>query len=296
MCYTFRVMRICEKNNDIILEDVKSFDLINTFECGQCFRWNYENDGFSGVALGEYLHICNADGKIIFKDTSLDTFKRVWWNYFDFERDYEKIKAELSQDSVLKTAIDFGGGIRILNQDAFECLISFIISASNNIPRIKKIIELLCLNFGEEFSKNGNTYHKFPSADILSKLSLEDLSVIKAGFRDKYILAAAKSVKSGQIDLDSLQNASFEYAKSQLLRLPGVGEKVASCILLFGLGKHEGFPVDVWVKRIMEYCYFDNEQTKETISEFAKDKFGTYRGFAQQYLFYWARENKIGIE
>ncbi|MCR4692801.1 MAG: hypothetical protein K5664_02865, partial [Firmicutes bacterium] len=111
-----------------------------------------------------------------------------------------------------------------------------------------------------------------------------------------YILAAANAVKSGQIDLLALRNASFEYAKSQLLRLPGVGEKVASCILLFGLGKHEGFPVDVWVKRIMEYCYFDNEQTKETISEFAKDKFGSLGGFAQQYLFYWARENKIGIK
>ena len=248
------------------------------------------------MALGEYLHICRSGDRFIFKNTSLETFNRVWRDYFDFERDYEKIKAELSQDSVLKTAIDFGGGIRILNQDAFECLISFIISASNNIPRIKKIIELLCLNFGEAFSKDGCIYHKFPTAYTLSQLSLEDLSVIRAGFRDKYILAAAKAVSLGQIDLDALKKGSFEYAKSQLLRLSGVGEKVASCILLFGLGKHEGFPVDVWVKRIMEYCYFDKEQTMETISEFAKDKFGDLGGFAQQYLFYWARENKIGIK
>jgi len=289
-------MRIYEKNDGLILENVSSFDLFHTFDCGQCFRWNYEEDGFSGVAFGEYLHICQRDGKIIFKDTSLDTFNRVWKHYFDLERDYEKIKAELSQDSVLKNAISFGGGIRILNQDAFECLISFIISASNNIPRIKKIIELLCLNFGDEFSKGGRIYHKFPTADTLSRLSLEDLSVIKAGFRDKYILSAAKAVSSGQLDLDALKKASFEYAKSQLLRLSGVGEKVASCILLFGLEKHEGFPVDVWVKRIMEYCYFDSEQTKETISEFAKNKFGSLGGFAQQYLFYWARENKIGIK
>lgn len=289
-------MRICEKNNDLIIYDMPSFDLFHTFDCGQCFRWNYEEDGFSGVALGEYLHICQGGGKIIFKDTSLETFNRVWRHYFDLDRDYEAIKIELSKDDVLKNAISFGGGIRILNQDAFECLISFIISASNNIPRIKKIIELLCANFGEEFSKGGRKYHKFPTPETLSSLSLEDLAVIKAGFRDKYILAAAKAVKNGQIDLDTLKNSSFDYAKSQLLRLSGVGEKVASCILLFGLEKHEGFPVDVWVKRIMEYCYFESEQTKETISEFAKNKFGALGGFAQQYLFYWARENKIGIE
>ncbi|MCR4718418.1 MAG: 8-oxoguanine DNA glycosylase [Firmicutes bacterium] len=289
-------MRVYEKNDDLILCDVSSFDLFHTFDCGQCFRWNYEEDGFSGVAFGEYLHICKRNGKIILKDTNLETFNRVWKHYFDLDRDYEAIKTELSKDDVLKNAISFGGGIHILNQDAFECLISFIISASNNIPRIKKIIELLCTNFGEEFVKSGRIYHKFPTAETISALSLEELSVIKAGFRDKYILAAAKAVKNGQIDLDALKKASFDYAKSQLLRLSGVGEKVASCILLFGLEKHEGFPVDVWVKRIMEYCYFDNEQPKEMISEFAKNKFGDLGGFAQQYLFYWARENKIGIK
>lgn len=289
-------MRVYEKNDDLILCDVPSFDLFHTFDCGQCFRWNYEEDGFSGIAFGEYLHICQMNGKIILKNTNLETFNRVWKHYFDLDRDYEAIKTELSKDDILKNAISFGNGIRILNQDAFECLISFIISASNNIPRIKKIIELLCVNFGEEFVNGGRIYHKFPTAETISVLSLEELSVIKAGFRDKYILAAAKAVKNGQIDLDALKKSSFDYAKSQLLRLSGVGEKVASCILLFGLGKHEGFPVDVWVKRIMEYCYFDNEQTKEAISEFAKNKFGDLGGFAQQYLFYWARENKIGIK
>lgn len=288
-------MRVYEKNGDIILENMPDFDLFNTFDCGQCFRWNREEDGFSGVAMGRYLHILQDKDSFIFKDTNLETFNTVWRNYFDFDRDYSKIKAKLSKDSVLKAAISFGGGIRILNQDAFECLISFIISASNNIPRIKKIIALLCENFGDKISQNGVTYYTFPTANTLSALSLADLSVIKAGFRDKYILSAAKAVKSGQLDLLALKNASFDYAKSQLLRLSGVGEKVASCILLFGLHKSEGFPVDVWVKRIMEYCYFDGEQSKDAISAFAKEKFGDLGGFAQQYLFYWARENKIGI-
>ena len=288
-------MRVCEKNDDLILENADHFDLFHTFGCGQCFRWDYKDGGFSGVAKGEYLRVFKDGANIVFKDTDTEAFNRVWRRYFDLDRDYGAIKAELSRDSVLKEAVGFGGGIRILNQDAFECLISFIISASNNIPRIKKIIGLLCLNFGERCEKKGHTYYKFPTADTLSSLELSDLSVIRAGFRDKYILAAARAVKSGQLDLLSLENASFDYAKSQLLRLPGVGEKVASCILLFGLGKYEGFPVDVWVKRIMEYCYFDGEKTKEEISEFAKERFGSLGGFAQQYLFYWARENKIGI-
>lgn len=288
-------MKVYEKNNDVILENMPDFNLFHTFDCGQCFRWNCENGGFSGIAMGNYLHILR-DGEIfIFKDTSLETFNSVWRDYFDLERDYSAIKGELSKDGVLKNAISFGGGIRILNQDAFECLISFIISASNNIPRIKKIIELLCQNFGEKSSNGSIIYNKFPTAEKISSLTIEDLQVIKAGFRDKYILAAAKAVTSGQLDLNALKKASFDYAKSQLLRLSGVGEKVASCILLFGLGKSEGFPVDVWVKRIMEYCYFEEPQSKEAILEFAKNKFGNLGGFAQQYLFYWARENKIGI-
>lgn len=295
MCYTLFVMKVYEKNNAIILENMPDFDLFHTFGCGQCFRWDYENDGFSGVAMGHYLHIVQKDNKIIFKNTSRETFDAVWRDYFDLDRDYSAIKTALSEDDVLKNAIGFGGGIRILNQDAFECLISFIISASNNIPRIKKIVGLLCQNFGKKILSGGNTYFAFPTAEAIASLTLEDLQVIKAGFRDKYILSAAKAVISGQLDLDALGKASFEYAKSQLLRLSGVGEKVASCILLFGLHKSEGFPVDVWVKRIMEYCYFDEPQTKEAISEFAKEKFGDLGGFAQQYLFYWARENKIGI-
>ncbi len=288
-------MRIFEENNNIILENVESFNIIDIFECGQCFRWNKVEDGYFGVAKGHSLYITQTGDKVVFHNTSLDTFNSVWKEYFDLNTDYEKIKAELSKDSVLKEAISFGEGIRILRQDAFECVISFIISASNNIPRIKKIIELLCENFGEKRIENGKTFYLFPTAEKLSSLTLSDLSVIKAGFRDKYILAASKAVYSGQPDLDSIKKSSFEYAKTELLKLSGVGEKVASCILLFGLSKYEGFPIDVWIKRIVEYCWFESEQTKETLSQFAKEKFGILCGFAQQYLFYWARENKIGI-
>ena len=195
----------------------------------------------------------------------------------------------------MREAISFGEGIRILNQEPFEALISFIISASNNIPRIKKIIKSLCENFGEEIHYDGDVFYSFPTAEKLASLSLEEIDVIKSGFRGKYILACAKAVANGQIDLDCLKNASYDYAKSELLKLPGVGNKVCECVLLFSLEKYSSFPVDVWIKRIMEHCYFDREQPKEVISAYAEEKFGELGGFAQQYLFFWARENKIGI-
>ncbi len=289
-------MKIYEKDDNLIVENAPDFDLEQTFECGQCFRWNECDGGYIGVAFGKALKIVGDKDNFILYDTSMSDWDNIWSQYFDFGRDYTKIKEELSCDDVMKKATNFGSGIRILNQDPFECLVSFIISASNNIPRIKKIIDSLCREFGEKITYLGENYYTFPTAERLAKLDLSDLSVIKAGFRDKYILSAAKCVQSGMIDLACLKNASFEYAKNELLKLSGVGNKVCECVLLFSLEKYSSFPVDVWIKRIMEYCFFEKEeQTKDTISEFAKNKFGELGGFAQQYLFYWARENKIGI-
>lgn len=288
-------MKIYEKDNNLIIENVFDFDIVQTFECGQCFRWNKDGDGYVGVALGKALKISQCGDTLTLYGASKLDWDNIWSKYFDFGRDYAKIKNKLSGNDVMKQAIDFGGGIRILNQDPFECLISFIISASNNIPRIKKIIDALCTAFGEKITYSGLEYYSFPTPEKLASLTLSDLSVIKAGFRDKYILNAAKCVNSGILDLDCLKNASLEYAKGELLKLSGVGNKVAECVLLFSLEKYSSFPVDVWIKRIMEHCFFEEEQTKETISAFASDKFGELGGFAQQYLFYWARENKIGI-
>lgn len=288
-------MRAYEENNNIIIADAEDFDLTQTFECGQCFRWEKCGDAYEGVAFGRALRIFRDKGNIVLCDTDFSDWESIWKNYFDLSRCYGDIKNTLATDSVMKSATEFGGGIRILAQEPFECLISFIISASNNIPRIKKIIAALCENFGEKISYQGKCYFAFPTAERLASLSLSDLSVIKAGFRDKYILSAAKAVHSGELDLDFLKVSSPEYAKSELLKLPGVGNKVADCVSLFSLGKYSSFPVDVWIKRIMEYCFFDSEQSKDVISDYAAKKFGELGGFAQQYLFYWARENKIGI-
>ncbi|MDD6214330.1 MAG: DNA glycosylase [Firmicutes bacterium] len=288
-------MRIIEDNDNLIVKNVRDFKLEHIFDCGQCFRWNKCNDGYIGVAYGKALKIAQNGDTLTLFGTSKEDWNRVWCDYFDMHRDYGRIKSALSSDEIMESAVNFGSGIRILNQDPFECLISFIISASNNIPRIKKIIDSLCTNFGEEIHYMGNIYHSFPSPERLSQLSAEDISVIRAGFRDKYILNSAKAVSSGIIDLECLKKSSFEYAKRELLKLNGVGSKVAECVLLFSLGKSDSFPVDVWIKRIVEHCYFSEEQTKEAISAFAKEKFGALGGFAQQYLFFWARENKIGI-
>lgn len=288
-------MKIYEEKGNLILSGVRDFDLIQTFDCGQCFRWEKVDDAWFGIAYGLPLKISQQGDVITLYSTTKNQWDNVWSRYFDIERDYGEIKKALSADAVMKTASDFGDGIRLLAQEPFECLISFIISASNNIPRIKKIIDSLCTNFGEKVTYLGKDFYTFPTAEKLACLELSDLSVIKAGFRDKYIINAARAVYSGQIDLECLKSASYEYAKNELLKLSGVGCKVADCALLFSLEKYASFPVDVWIKRIMEHCYFDGEQDKGTISAYAEKKFGDLGGFAQQYLFYWARENKIGI-
>lgn len=289
------LMKIYEENGNLILSGFPDFNLSQTFDCGQCFRFEWCEDGYFGVAFGRPLKITQSGDVITLWNTSLCDFENVWYRYFDLKRDYGNIKSRLSKESVMKDATEFGSGIRILNQEPFECLISFIISASNNIPRIKKIIDSLCTNFGDKISYMGKDFYTFPTPEKLASLSISDISVIKAGFRDKYILNAAKVVASGLLDLECLKAASYEYAKSELLKLSGVGNKVADCVLLFSLEKYGSFPIDVWIKRIMEHCFFDKEQDKETIAAFAQEKFGELGGFAQQYLFYWARENKIGI-
>ena len=288
-------MEIYEENGNLILKNVRDFSLCQTFDCGQCFRWEKTGDSHFGIAYGMPLKISQKGDVITLYSTSRDAWDKVWNRYFDMDRSYSEIKKKLSCDPVMKIASDFGCGIRLLAQEPFECLISFIISASNNIPRIKKIIDSLCTNFGEKITYLGKDFYTFPTAEKLASLELSDLAVIKAGFRDKYILNAAKAVASGIIDLECLKSASYEYAKSELLKLSGVGNKVADCVLLFSLEKYASFPIDVWVQRIMEHCYFDGEQDKDTIQALAKEKFGELGGFAQQYLFYWARENKIGI-
>ena len=289
-------MDIQVKNNDIILKNVKDFNLEHIFDCGQAFRFNKtRKNTYTGVAFGQALTISQSDDEVILYNTTYESFVNVWYNFFDFDNDYSKIKSTLATDKFMREATEHGYGIRILRQDLWETIISFIISASNNVPRIKGIIERLCEAFGDEVEYMGNVYHTFPHPGKLAALSIDDLSVIRAGFRDKYILDAANKISEGIISLDAIKSMSTPDAKSALMSINGIGNKVSDCILLFGLNRQDSFPVDVWIKRIMEYCYFTNEQPINVISDYAKEKFGNLGGYAQQYLFFWARENKIGI-
>ena len=288
-------MNIIEKDGNIILKNPDSFNLTHIFECGQCFRFNeVSKNCYRGVAKGRVLTITQSGDEVILKNTTYPDFKNIFEDYFDLLTDYSEIKKRLSKDPVLKEAIAFGGGIRILRQDLWEAVISFIISASNNIPRIKKIIESFCYNFGEKIISEGMDFYTFPTPQKISGITLEDLGIIKAGYRDKYILDARDKFLSGEISEEKLRPLSYADAKKELMKIKGVGNKVADCILLFGLSKSDSFPVDVWVKRVMEHFYFDGEESIQNISDFAKTTFGNLGGYAQQYLFFYARENKIG--
>ena len=291
-------MKIEFTDDNLVIHGIKNFNLTDIFDCGQCFRFDRLDDiTYIGTAFGKTVRVSQENDKIILHNTTEDDFKTIWVDFFDLNRDYSAIINTLtsSDDVVIREAISYGSGIRILKQDLWETMISFIISASNNIPRIKKIIDLLCTNFGETHTYEGNVYYSFPSPDRIAQLGADELSVIRAGFREKYILKCAKMVCNGEFDLDGLRHLSTAEAKKKLMSLPGIGNKVSDCILLFALNRFDSFPIDVWIKRIMEYCYFNSkEQSIDTIARFAADKFGNLGGIAQQYLFYYARGLKIG--
>ena len=297
MCYNC-YMNAYEKNHDIIIENQADFIPAHIFDCGQCFRFDREPDGsYTGTAFGVTTRISVRGNDVILHNTSMGDFKSVWRTYLDLDRDYGEIKRELCRDGdkVMKEACEYGSGIRILRQELWETLISFIISASNNIPRIKKIIDLLCSNFGTAHEFEGKIRYSFPTAERIAVLSLDELGVIRAGFRDKYILQCARNVAEGSLKLDEIKSLSTSDAKKKLMNIYGVGNKVSDCILLFGLSRFDSYPIDVWIKRVTEHFWFDDEpQSIRTISDFASQRFGALGGIAQQYLFFLAREKKIG--
>ena len=269
----------------VVLKNIRSFEPRHIFECGQCFRWERETGGsYTTVACGRVINVFKKDGFIIFNNVTEEEFQDFWFDYFDFGTDYEQIKQTLSAGGEhMKKAVDYGGGIRILNQDLWECVVSFIISANNNIPRIQGILQRLCERFGDRLSYGGKTYFAFPGPERIAG----DLSYLRAGYREQYIQNACKTFLSGS--LSGIESLSTDDARKKLLTIKGVGPKVADCILLFGLGRREVFPVDVWVKRCLNQLY-GKEMKEKTPREFAAETFGTLAGFAQQYLFYYMRD------
>lgn len=294
-----------------IIKNVDSFEPKHIFECGQCFRWNLEKDGsYTGVVGNNVINVKKEYNDITIKGTFNDNIKDVCNRYFDLNTDYLKIKNELSKiDDNLKTSVNYGEGIRILKQDVWETIISFIISANNNIPRIKGIIERLSQKYGKELSWNGNKYYTFPTIEELSKASVKELRELGLGFRDVRVFETTRIIANKIVDIEELEEMEdVEKLRIQLLRLPGVGPKVADCIMLFSMKKFEVFPIDVWVKRVMKELYNEqiekvkindknhfrypkNSKENQKILEFANQKYGKIAGLAQQYLFYYRREH-----
>lgn len=266
-------------NNNVVVHNVTALNLAETLDCGQSFRWVENSDkSFTGVAYGKVVTVRLNGSDFIIENSSIEDFENIWKKYFDLELDYYKIRNEVSEiHPILKEASEYASGIRILQQDSWEALCTFIISQNNNIKRIKGIVERLCETFGDRIGDTG--YFSFPTAERLSQLTPEDLSPIRAGFRNKYIIDASKKVATGEVDLDKCRELSYDEAKAELCKIKGVGVKVADCTLLFGFHRIEAFPIDVWMKRAMEKLF----------PNMTGSDFGPYAGIAQQYIFHYSR-------
>lgn len=287
-------MKVIEKDGGILLKDVMDFRVNQIFDCGQAFRFRPISEGqYEGVALGKYLRVKHIEKDVFLWPCTLKTFHDTWEVYFDLRTDYTQIKEQISKDfDIMKHAVAFGSGIRILKQDPWEIIISFIISANNNIPRIQSSIEKISQQYGDAFiAKNGKTYYAFPTPEQLSKAKVEDLRACGVGYRDKYILKSARMIASGDINIRNIQTLSILEATKELTKLHGVGKKVADCILLFGFNHMSAFPVDTWVKKVIAKYFLDETASIKDISQFADEAFGVFGGYAQQYLFFYIREN-----
>ncbi len=289
----------------IVLEKIDSFDLKHIFDCGQCFRWSNEPDGsYTGIVYQYVINIKNIEeNKIEVKFYSNEKIKQndmmdFCSKYFDLDRDYKKIKNVLSLiDENMKKSIKYGGGIRILNQDLWETVISYIISANNNIPRIKGIIENLSKSYGNKIEAEGKKYYTFPTPYQLSMAKVSDLRKLGLGFRDIRVFETTQIFLNNRIEIETLGMKTTKELKDILISLPGVGPKVADCILLFSyLKRTEVFPVDVWIRRVMNDLYLkcedENKINKKDIEKLANEKFGELAGIAQQYLYYWKRDQR----
>ncbi len=263
----------------------KNFNIKQIAESGQCFRLNPIGENrYALIALGRCLLLEQKAEELVELSCTEREYEELWRNYFDLNYDYGQVIdcIEEGNDGFLKEAVAYGRGIRILRQDLFEIMISFIISQNKNIPAIKNAIENICRRYGEVHycAEADITYHSFPTPEALAAACTEELRTMSVGYRDAYILSAARAVTEGQLDLDKIKSCSYEEAKKALLSIHGIGEKVANCICLYGLHQIEVFPVDVWVKRILSEIYQD---------QFCQELFEGKMGIVQQYMFYYMR-------
>jgi N-glycosylase/DNA lyase len=271
--------------SDFKLTTTATLSIRNTLECGQCFRWRRNGNAYRGIVCGVPAIVYENGEFVCVKTTGT---KKFWIDYFDVERDYDSILASFPKDKFTQEAVKYGNGLRMLKQDAWEMLVSYIISQNSNIPKIASSIEKICTAVGDKVEFAGEIFYAFPSPEQLTKLSLEKLRTFSLGYRAEYVSAAAKLVCEHKFDLANLIKLSTQEAIDYLLtfnkQLPlggkmGIGAKVANCLLLFGLNKLDAFPVDTWMKKANKY-YNNNLSPTD---------FGEYAGIAQEYIFHYVR-------
>lgn len=312
--------KVLSINKNIYIIGEEDFDPKHIFENGQAFRWE-ENQGEYTVVANKYvIGVKKLNQEEIQKAIkgglpldlashgdlpvvrlrgagTMEDYEIFWRHYFDMDRDYQALRKELSDiDDYLKASMDFATGLRILKQDFFEMIISFIISANNNITRIKKSVAKLSERCGEKiYDADSNVYYKFPTPEAIAELDTEELARFTGvGYRAPYLIKTAQMIANKEVDLDDIRQMHYEQAHRELTLLSGVGPKVADCILLFGDSRDMAFPVDTWVIKVMNKYYLGEEKNNKKIKAEGLKRFGDKAGLAQQYLFYHARIHKVG--
>ena len=280
------------KNGTLTVRGIDRIDIERSCACGQSFRWEKDGDGFVAPALGRVVRVCQNDCDISIYPCKKGE-EKDWLAYFDLDRDYAAIEKRLSVDEQLSMCIGSASGIRVFAQEPFETLITFIISANNNIGRIAGIVERLCALCGEKAEFDGKEYYLFPKPESIAALEESELVRIGSGYRAPYIKKSA-AIIAGGYQLEQLRDMPLDIARKELLKFPGVGPKVADCVLLFGLGHTDAFPVDVWIGRAMSEIYFDGESPKKKQLEAAIRALGSESGIVQQYIFHYARQTALG--
>ena len=284
-----RIVDIKYNSGNTILSGVADFDIDKIFDCGQCFRFEKTaENSYSGVAFGKLLKASQNGNDVVLHGIDRGEFENIWYGFFDLDTDYSLIRQKIATDDIIKDAMKKGEGIRILRQDLWETIISFIVSQNNNIPRIKGIISKICSSYGETIDDAGSK--AFPTCEALASAGVAQLHALGLGYRDEYISAFSRSVAEGSFSLDDLKSMDTPKARKTLLDVKGIGGKVADCILLFGMSRYEVCPHDVWVKRIFSEKYNIEKINEKKGYALATGKWGEYAGIAQQYLFYAERD------
>ena len=285
-------MVIREDKGNLILEGVKDFNIEQILECGQCFHFEKLGDLDYGLsAYHHLLHISQDGDRVTLFNTAREDYESIWRHYFDMDTDYSEIKEKLlKRDKKLEAAMEAKYGIRILNQEFFETLLSFIISQNKQIPHIKQIVGHISEKYGDYLGIiEGKKFYSFPNSKQLEGVCESAFRECKAGFRAPYLCDAVAKVASKEVDGDRLLKASYKKGMENLMTIKGVGEKVANCVSLFALGKRSAFPVDVWIKRVMEENYLHREMPAKDVEAYGKKRYGALGGYAQQYLFYYGK-------